>query len=156
LESLDGILFLFIGIPWGADVDSDTLTTENIHRLEPGTITFDRSGPDGGIGRVEWRITAAQNHGVGSAQIIGAFPKTEAPTRTRRPSEIGYNLIALETTDSDADFKRLKSLGIPLETTIVEVQDGRAFYFRDLDGNLLALMEFVPGSKLSLKSIRSY
>ena len=83
-------------------------------------------------------------------------PKTEVPAQTRRPNEIGYNLIALETTDIDADFKRLKSLGITLETDIVKEQDGRAFYFRDLDGNLLALMEFVPGSKLSLKGIRSY
>ena len=89
---------------------------------------------------------------------FGSFvnPKTEVPAQTRRPNEIGYNLIALETTDIDADFKRLKSLGITLETDIVKVQDGRAFYFRDLDGNLLALMEFVPGSKLSLKGIRSY
>ena len=83
-------------------------------------------------------------------------PKTEARTRISHPNEIGYNLIALETTDIDSDFKRLQSLGIPLETDIVDVQDGRAFYFRDLDGNLLALMEFIPGSKLSLKAIRSY
>ena len=83
-------------------------------------------------------------------------PKTEVPTRISSPNEIGYNLIALETTDIDSDFERLKSLGIPLETDIVDVQDGRAFYFRDLDGNLLALMEFIPGSKLSLKAIRSY
>ena len=82
-------------------------------------------------------------------------PKTEVSTRISRPNEIGYNLIALETTDIDEDFTRLKSLGISLETDIVDVEDGRAFYFRDLDGNLLALMEFIPGSKLSLKGIRS-
>ena len=82
-------------------------------------------------------------------------PKTEVRTQISPPNEIGYNLVALETTDLESDFARLKSLGIPLETDIVDVQDERAFYFRDLDGNLLALMEFDSGSKLSLKAIRS-
>lgn len=78
-------------------------------------------------------------------------PRTELP----RLNEIGYNLVALETTDIDADFNRLKSLGLALETEIVDTQDGRAFYFRDPDGNLLALMEFRSGSKLSLQAFNS-
>lgn len=79
-------------------------------------------------------------------------PKPEPPSRIKSPNEIGYNLIALETTDVDAEFNRLNSLGIPFETEILDVLDGRAFYFRDLDGNLLAFMEFNPGSNLSLKA----
>ena len=110
--------------------------------------------------------------GVKNAKIHGAWfrvapfyslefwqflnPKTEVSSRIKSPNEIGYNLIALETTDIEADFNRLNSLGIPLETEILDVQDGRAFYFRDLNGNLLAFMEFNPGSDLSLKATRSY
>ena len=49
----------------------------------------------------------------------------------------------------------MKSSGIPLETDIVDTRDGQAFYFRDPDGNLLALMDFYPGSSLSLNALRS-
>lgn len=82
-------------------------------------------------------------------------PVTKARTELPPLDRIGYNLIAMETTDIDADFARLKSQGLILETGIVDTQDGQAFYFRDPDGNLLALMEFAPGSKLSLNALNS-
>ncbi len=83
-------------------------------------------------------------------------PDTKDRTKLPRLNEFGYNVIALETTDIKSDFARLRSLGLALETEIVATQDGKAFYFRDPDGNLLALMEFDPGSKLSLNALNSH
>ena len=82
-------------------------------------------------------------------------PQTRERAKLPRLNEIGYNLVALETTDIESDFARMKSSGIPLETDIVDTRDGQAFYFRDPDGNLLALMDFYPGSSLSLNALRS-
>ena len=58
------------------------------------------------------------------------------------------------TTDIEADYKRIQSTGVELATEIVPVLEGRAFYLRDLDGNLIGLTQFDIGSALSLQALK--
>lgn len=82
-----------------------------------------------------------------------ANPRTEAPGKPVALDEIGYNLIALESNDIAADAARLKAAGIETLTGIVAVEDGRAIFLRDPDGNLLSITEFYEGSALSLTAL---
>lgn len=107
--------------------------------------------------------------GVENAKIHGAWfrvapfynlefweyvsPRTEASDGPTPLNKVGYNVVALETTDIEADFARLNAAGVPLETDIVKVDGGRSIFLRDLDGNLLSLTEFEAGSSLSLTSL---
>jgi catechol 2,3-dioxygenase-like lactoylglutathione lyase family enzyme len=68
-------------------------------------------------------------------------------------NQIGYSLVMFETTDIEADYARLRATGIVLESEIVPVVEGRAFYLRDLDGNLVGLTQFDEGSALSLRTL---
>ncbi len=80
-------------------------------------------------------------------------PRTGPPEGPTPLEKAGYNIIALETTDIEADFARLTAAGVALETGIVSVEGGRGIFLRDLDGNLLSLTEFEAGSSLSLTSL---
>lgn len=80
-------------------------------------------------------------------------PRTDEPGEPAPMDQIGYNVVALETSDIEADFARLTAAGIALETGIVSVEGGRGVFLRDLDGNLLSLTEYEAGSSLSLMSL---
>lgn len=82
-------------------------------------------------------------------------PPTLPPSTPKPVSEIGYNSIAFETTDIDADYQRITKLGIVPETGIVPIDGGRAFFLRDPVGTLLSLQEYDAGSPFSLKAINS-
>jgi predicted enzyme related to lactoylglutathione lyase len=58
-----------------------------------------------------------------------------------------------ETTDIKADYNRIKEAGVELATRIVPVVEGRAFYLRDPDGNLIGFTQFDKGSALSLQAL---
>jgi catechol 2,3-dioxygenase-like lactoylglutathione lyase family enzyme len=79
-------------------------------------------------------------------------PKTPVRGAPASINQLGYNLIALETIDIEADYARIKAEGVALDTEIVETADGRAFYLRDPDGNLITLTEIEEGSDLSLRA----
>lgn len=83
-------------------------------------------------------------------------PKTLPKMTPAKMDQIGYSLIMLETTDIEADYERIKSQDIKLLSGIVPVIDGRAFYLRDLDGNLVGFTQFDEGSKLSLKALEGF
>ncbi len=76
--------------------------------------------------------------------------KTDGQTPLNR---IGYSLVALETSDIEADYERLTAAGIALEAGIVSVDEGRAIFLRDPDGNLLSITEYEAGSNMSLDAL---
>lgn len=82
-------------------------------------------------------------------------PASEAREAPASINQRGYNMFVLETTDIEADFQRIRAAGVVLETEIVETVDGRAFYLRDPDGNLLALTQINKGSSLSLNALEA-
>lgn len=80
-------------------------------------------------------------------------PATEKRQSPQAINQRGYNMIAFETTDIEADFKRLRGAGIALPNGIEKSAGGRSFYLRDPDGNLLAFTQFEDGSPLSLRAL---
>ena len=76
--------------------------------------------------------------------------ESEAPTQM---NQLGYSVIMFETTDIKADYNRIKEAGVELATRIVPVVEGRAFYLRDPDGNLIGFTQFDKGSALSLQAL---
>ena len=81
-------------------------------------------------------------------------PKPQERASPAEMNQIGYSIIMFETTDIEADYNRIQSAGVKVESEIVPVVEGRAFYLRDLDGNLIGLTEFDKDSSLSLLALK--
>ena len=74
---------------------------------------------------------------------------TPAPAQQNRPvCDHGVTHIALIVDDVQAEYDRLKALGVPFHAPPRE--DFRAVYGRDPDGNVFELMEVAPDSKIAL------
>lgn len=85
-----------------------------------------------------------------------ANPRTQASKGPTPMDEVGYKLIAFETSNLASDVARLKSENIEMLTEVVPVEGGKAIYLRDPDGNLLSITEFEKGSPLSLAALPMY
>lgn len=68
-------------------------------------------------------------------------PKTEHPGEPLPFSKIGYNKIALEVGDLEAEQHRLESMGVEYLNEPVEVNGVTEIYTRDPDGNLISLVK---------------
>lgn len=113
--------------------------------------TFDLvGGLEGGILHGAW-FRLAPFYNIEFWEYVN--PRTEPAGDRVALSEIGYNVIALESNDIEADAARLQAAGIETLTDIVAVEDGQAIFLRDPDGNLLSITEFEDGSALSLTAL---
>ncbi len=113
--------------------------------------TFDQvGGLDGGVLHGAW-FRLAPFYNLEFWEYVN--PRTEPAGNPVALNEIGYNLIALESKDIEADAARLTAAGIETLTGIVAVEDGQAIFLRDPDGNLLSITEFEDGSALSLNAL---
>lgn len=81
-------------------------------------------------------------------------PKTQEKTSPTQMNQLGYSVIMLETTNVEAEYQRILSAGVELATDIVPVFEGRAFYLRDLDDNLIGFTQFDKGSAFSLQALK--
>lgn len=85
-----------------------------------------------------------------------ANPRTGSPEGPPAIDEVGYKLIAFETSNLASDVARLRKEGVETLTDIVPVEGGQAVYLRDPDGNLISIIEFQKGSPLSIASLPMY
>jgi len=81
-------------------------------------------------------------------------PTSVLEDKPKSINQLGYNMVAFETSDIEADYVRIQEAGVVLETAIVETDTGRAFYLRDPDGNLLSVMQVDAGSPFGLDSLK--
>ncbi len=78
-------------------------------------------------------------------------PVTEASNVERKVSDLGYS-FALEVTDIQAEFQRLRALDVHCVSEPVQLGAFTQFYAFDVDGNPFSLRQAVnPGSDLSVR-----
>ena len=84
-------------------------------------------------------------------EIFEYSAPTPAPAQPDRPvCDYGVTHVALIVDDVQAEYDRLKALGVPFHAPPRE--DFRAVYGRDPDGNVFELMEVPADSKIALDS----
>ena len=84
-------------------------------------------------------------------EIFEYLAPTPAPAQPDRPvCDYGVTHVALIVDDVQAEYDRLKALGVPFHAPPRE--DFRAVYGRDPDGNVFELMEVSADSKIALDS----
>jgi catechol 2,3-dioxygenase-like lactoylglutathione lyase family enzyme len=85
---------------------------------------------------------------VGKAYLEIFEFKTPTPIRNdRRAIDIGIAHLCFQVEDLDSEFKRLKRLGMEFHSEPVDFGDGsRYVYGRDVDGNIIELVEIPAGS----------
>lgn len=66
-------------------------------------------------------------------------PKT-GPTVAQQPTDLGYH-FSYETTDIQAEYNRMKEMGVDIISQPQDMGQYWAFYARDIDGNLFALRQ---------------
>lgn len=87
-------------------------------------------------------------------------PATPEPAAPRAFDAAGYNRFVFEVSDVDREVERLSGDGVEfLEPPSELVADseghgGREAYARDPDGNLFGLVQFSPGSEMSLDRLK--
>ena len=70
------------------------------------------------------------------------------------PNDRGYTHIAIEVDDIDGELKRLSKLGMAFTNTeAVDHGATRAMYGRDLDGNIIELLEWKPETPASIDKL---
>lgn len=71
-------------------------------------------------------------------------PRHDTPAT---PSDYGYTHIGFEMTDIEAEFERLKGLGMTFSLDApADLGDVKSVYGRDPDGNVIELMQMQPGT----------
>jgi catechol 2,3-dioxygenase-like lactoylglutathione lyase family enzyme len=83
------------------------------------------------------------------------------PSNTGRlqPYDHGYTHIALDVTDIDAEYARLKANGMTFHTPPPAGVEGgriRSIYGKDPDGNILELQELAPDHDMAVQKLRGY
>ena len=91
--------------------------------------------------------TAIMRCGTFNIEIFEYTSPVGAPNPSDRPaSDHGYTHFCVETNDIDADYARLRDLGMTFHappTPKGSVGSLRACYGRDPEGNIIELIEFV-------------
>lgn len=80
-------------------------------------------------------------------------PKPADPNRP--PSDHGFTHIALDVTDIDAEYARLKAAGMRFAAELPPFKPGqqsRALYGRDPDGNIIELLEILDPARGTMLS----
>lgn len=67
-------------------------------------------------------------------------PSTQEAAGSRAVTDLGYS-YSFEVADIDAEYRRLRALGVEFIGTPVDFRDFRQVYARDIDGNIFALRE---------------
>jgi catechol 2,3-dioxygenase-like lactoylglutathione lyase family enzyme len=71
-------------------------------------------------------------------ELFGGGKLRETPAGER---EVGYPHLALDVDDVDAEYERLKSLGVEFDMPPTDAEAGiRLAFFRDPDGNRLEII----------------
>ena len=80
-------------------------------------------------------------------------PKTPHPGEPLPFSKIGYNKIALEVDDLEAELSRLKRMGVECLNEPEEINGITEVYFRDPDGNLISLLKPNPSAEVGVTNL---
>ena len=80
-------------------------------------------------------------------------PKTPHPGEPLPFSKIGYNKIALEVDDLEAELSRLKRMGVECLNEPEEINGITEVYFRDPDGNLISLLKPNPSAEAGVANL---
>jgi catechol 2,3-dioxygenase-like lactoylglutathione lyase family enzyme len=82
------------------------------------------------------------------------------PSNTERlhPYDHGYTHIALDVTDIDAEYERLKANGMTFHAPPAGVEGGRirSIYGRDPDGNILELQQLASDHDMAVEQLKGY
>lgn len=81
-------------------------------------------------------------------------PKTTAPQRPVPFTQLGYQQIAFEVGNMDAEVNRLITNGVAFLSKPVQSGDETSVFFRDPDENLLRLIALKPGASGSVERLK--
>jgi catechol 2,3-dioxygenase-like lactoylglutathione lyase family enzyme len=74
-------------------------------------------------------------------------PKTTARAAPQRLDELGYNSVAFEVADIDAESARLVRLGVRLAGPVLRIDGWKIQHAYDADGNLFSVQQNIGGNK---------
>ena len=101
-------------------------------------LAFEIYKPDGVLGGVYLYIAPSQ--------FIEIFPGGENKCAIT-PETIGYLHICYEVSDIDSAYDEMRAKGAPIDVALKDgISKCKMFFTHDPDGNIIEIMELVPGS----------
>jgi catechol 2,3-dioxygenase-like lactoylglutathione lyase family enzyme len=105
-----------------------------------------------GVENCSGRLTTLKGPNC-SIELFEYFSPPPRDAGPAAPNDLGYTHIGVEVTDIEAEFERMKALGVTFTADApVNVGFAKSVYGRDPDGNVIELQQIVETNPLAFEN----